>query len=78
VSEPSKKQLQDEAEDLGVDTAGLTKPQLEDAIEAKQPPATPELGPIIPASGEPEPFESVGATTGVQPITPDDIPEAGR
>lgn len=45
------------------------------AAKAKEPepPATPELGPVIGPDGA-APFESVGSQTGVQPLEPGDIP----
>jgi hypothetical protein len=75
VSEPSKEQLVDDAEALGIDPEGKTKPQLTEEIEARQ---TPELGPPAPADGEPPAFEQVGSITGVQPLEADQIPESGR
>jgi hypothetical protein len=75
VSEPSKEQLTEDAEAIGVDPEGLTKPQLKDAIAARQ---TPELGPPAPEGGEAPAFEQVGSVTGVQPLEADQIPESGR
>jgi hypothetical protein len=78
MAEPSKDELRDDAEELGIDTKGLTKPELEEAIAAKAPPTPPELGPVVPADGSPATFESVGSQTGVTPVEADEIPEAGR
>lgn len=75
MSEPSKDELVQEAEDLGVTTKGLTKPELADAIEARQ---TPEVGPPAPDGDEPPAFEQHGSITGVQPLEADEIPESGR
>lgn len=72
MSEPTKEQLVDQAEELGVpEPEKLTKPKLEDAIEAR---STPRVG--APASGQE--FEKRGSVTGVQPLTADEIPESGR
>lgn len=70
MSEPRKKELVDEAEELGIDPAGKNKADLADEIEAR---GTPEVGAPLEAK-----FEQVGNVTGVQPLTADEIPEAGR
>lgn len=75
MSEPSKDELVEEAEVSTPSASGKTKPQREDAIAATEPPATPELGPVVPEDGSPPAFESVGSQTGVQPLEPGDIPE---
>lgn len=47
MAEPTKKELVDDAKDIGIDhPEDLTKPQLEEQIAAHNPP---ELGPVIPA-----------------------------
>lgn len=70
----TKDDLVDEARAVGVpDPDGLTKPQLEAAIESR---VAPELGPVF--GREDESFKQVGAGPGIQPQTADEIPEAGR
>jgi hypothetical protein len=46
--------------------------------DAPETPETPGIGPTVPPDGEPPEFEAHGSTTGVQPVEPDEIPEAGR
>lgn len=72
----TKDELIDDAEDLGIETTGRTKAELADAVAARTPE---ELGPVIPEGQvTPEVKPSGSPTKGVQPQTPDDIPEAGR
>lgn len=77
MAEPSKDELVKEARGVGIDPSGLTKPQLEDRLEARAPA---ELGPVVP-EGElkPEPPKASGSPIkGVQPLEESDIPDAGR
>lgn len=74
----TKDDLLADAQAIGVpDADAMTKPELQDAIAARTPV---ELGPPIPeGQSESEPPKAPGnPTTGVQPVEPDDIPEAGR
>lgn len=76
MSEPTKDELVKEAVDIGVpDADRLTKPQLADAIEARQ---TPGAGPVAPEGADAPEFEQRGSITGVQPLEADQIPESGR
>jgi hypothetical protein len=77
MGEPTKRELEAQAEAAGIDTEDKTKPELEAAIDAAAPP---ELGPVIPEPGsDPELPKAKGSPTrGVQPRTADEIPEAGR
>lgn len=77
MAEPTKDELVADAEALGIEAEGKTKAQLEDAIDARAPEA---LGPVIPEGHlTADPPEKHGKTiTGVQPVEPADIPEAGR
>jgi hypothetical protein len=70
VAEKSKDELVEDAEAIGVSTEG-TKPELKERIDQANPVA---LGPPLDGEG----FEQVGSQTGVQPMTAEEIPEAGR
>lgn len=74
---PNKDELVADAASMGVQGAeDMTKVELEDAIASKAPT---ELGPVIPEGSAPEPPKPGGRRiTGVQPVKPEDIPEAGR
>lgn len=74
----NKDDLVTQARELGVDGAEDMKvSELEEAIAARTPA---ELGPVIPeGESAPAPPKPGGQrATGVQPMEPDDIPEAGR
>ncbi len=76
MAEPTKPELVTQAEGMGIDPEGKTKPELASEIEARQ---TPDLGPAVPASGCAPEIESKGSPVkGVQPVEVDQIPEAGR
>lgn len=74
--ERSKTELIDDANALGIDTEGKTKAELQDAVAERNPP---ELGPVVPEGSEPQvPKPDGKPTVGVQPSTPEEVPEAGR
>lgn len=75
---PTRDELERQATEAGVTgVSGLNKQELQDAIAAKQ---TEAAGPhVAPGESEPAPPEPSGEPTpGVQPLTEDEIPEAGR
>lgn len=75
MAERTKDELVDDAEDLGIETAGKTKAELADDIEAHNPE---ELGPVIPEGRTTAEVKPSGSSiTGVQPATESDIPKAG-
>lgn len=73
----SKQELVDAADAAGVPDAGdKTIPEIREELEVRAPA---ELGPVIPeGETEPAPARKGRVRTGVQPIEPSDIPEAGR
>lgn len=75
---PTKDELVEDAEDVGIpDAEDLTKAELEDALEERNPP---ELGPVVPPghiTAPPAPSSGKPAA-GVRPQKRSDIPEAGR
>jgi hypothetical protein len=77
VRDRNKDELIEDATEAGVpDAADLTKAEIRERLEAKAPA---ELGPVIPEGVEPPEVEGGGRpTVGVQPLTDDDIPDAGR
>lgn len=78
MADRTKPELVADADAAGIEGAEeMKKDEIVDALEAKAPP---ELGPVIPeGQTAPEPPKSSGSpTVGVQPMTEDDIPEAGR
>lgn len=77
MAEPTKDELVQDAEEMGIDPAGMTKAELEEAISSRTPP---ELGPVVPPgklAADPPTSEGAG-TKMVAPQTADEIPEAGR
>lgn len=74
--ERSKTELTADANALGIDTEGKTKADPQDALNERNPA---ELGPVVPEGSEPQVPKPVGKpTVGVQPSTPEEVPEAGR
>lgn len=80
MAEPTKDDLVEAAQSAGIpveDPSKVTKNDLAQAIETAAPAP---LGPVVPEGQiTPEPpAPSRSATVGVQPLSPEDIPEAAR
>lgn len=78
MRDKTRDQLEDDARGAGIaePESYATKGDLEEALESRAPA---ELGPVIPEGVEPPaPKASGSPTVGVQPLTDEDIPEAGR
>lgn len=79
MGEPSREQLDEQAEALGLDPeAYTTKGDLQDAIDGAQA-AQAALGPVVPPGSGPPQFDpQSNPNKGIQPLTADDLPEALR